>query len=275
RRSDEDIKRKLPSMYHQFKVLAELDITQQPMEVGPTCHYFMGGIRVEAEASMSSVQGLFACGECAAGLHGANRLGGNSLSDLLVFGNLAGKGAADYAKRLDSLPKITEDHIRVIIRKSTDILNREGGKNPYLLHEDLQANMQANVSIIRNKEDMEKGIVNIERLREEYKTVKAPGASQFNSGWHEAIALECLLLTSEAVAKSALLREESRGAHTREDFPGESQEWGAYNIIVKKGTNGQMLVEKIERGRPDPELERIAKSNLEDLEKEVATEKRQ
>jgi len=271
-RSAEDIKKKLPSMYHQFKVLAELDITKEPMEVGPTCHYFMGGIRVDADTTMSNVEGLFACGECAAGMHGANRLGGNSLSDLLVFGNLAGKGAAAYSKGLTSNPEVSEEDVNNIIKNATDILNRESGENPYLLHEDLQANMQVNVSIVRTKEDLEKGIDGLEKIKEKYKNIKAPGASQYNPGWHEALALRNLLVTSEAVARAALIREESRGAHTRVDFPGERDEWIKYNIVTKKGADGNMEVSKVERPEPDAELKRVGESELEALEAEVAAE---
>ena len=271
-RAEEDIKRKLPSMYHQFKVLAELDITKEPMEVGPTCHYFMGGIQVNADTTMSNLPGLFACGECAAGMHGANRLGGNSLSDLLVFGDLSGKGASDYAKKLNAMPAVNEEDITRIIRTATNILNRESGKNPYLLHEELQDNMQKNVSIIRNKADLETGIANLEKLKSDYKEIKAPGASQFNPGWHEALGMRNLLITSEAVARAAHMREESRGAHTREDFPGEQEEWFKYNIILSKGADGNMQVEKVERPKPEPELERIARLELEELEAEVAAE---
>ncbi len=274
-RSAEDIKKKLPSMYHQFKVLAELDITKEPMEVGPTCHYFMGGIRVDADTTMSNVEGLFACGECAAGMHGANRLGGNSLSDLLVFGNLSGKGAADYSKGLASKPEVSEEDVNKIIKNATDILNRESGENPYLLHEELQANMQENVSIVRTKEDLEKGIEGLEKLKERYKDIKAPGASQYNPGWHEALSLRNLLITSEAVARAALMREESRGAHTRVDFPGESKEWIKYNIVTKKGADGKMEINKVERPEPDAELKRIGESELEALEAEVAAETKQ
>ncbi|MCK5443619.1 MAG: fumarate reductase/succinate dehydrogenase flavoprotein subunit, partial [Maribacter sp.] len=195
-RSAEDIKKKLPSMFHQFKVLAELDITKEPMEVGPTCHYFMGGIRVDANTTMSSVPGLFACGECAAGMHGANRLGGNSLSDLLVFGYLSGKNAAEYAKILATHSEIDKDQVTRIIRNATAILNRESGANPYLLHEELEHNMQANVGIIRTEKELEKGIGTLEKIKEAYKTVKAKGASQFNPGWHEALGLRNLLITS-------------------------------------------------------------------------------
>ncbi|MEX0287531.1 MAG: fumarate reductase/succinate dehydrogenase flavoprotein subunit [Flavobacteriaceae bacterium] len=272
-RTAEDIKRKLPSMYHQFKVLAELDITKEPMEVGPTCHYFMGGIRVDAETTMSSVPGLFACGECAAGLHGANRLGGNSLSDLLVFGYLSGKHASAYAKKIKEHPEINEQQAIDIIKNATAILNRESGANPYLLHEDLESNMQANVGIIRTEEELKKGIANLEEMKVAYKTVKAKGASQFNPGWHEAIGLRNLLITAEAVARAALLREESRGAHTRADFPGEQSEWLNFNIVSYKGPDGAMKLKKVERPLPDPELERIAKSTIEDLEEEIAKER--
>ena len=271
-RSAEDIKKKLPSMYHQFKVLAELDITKEPMEVGPTCHYFMGGIKVDANTTMSSVPGLFACGECAAGMHGANRLGGNSLSDLLVFGYLSGKNAAEYAAKKGSHDSLDEDQVRKIIRNATDILNRESGANPYLLHETLETNMQEHVGIIRSKENLEKGIDALEKMKADYQTVKAKGASQFNPGWHEALAMRNLLITAEAVARAALQREESRGAHTRSDFPGEQDEWLNYNIVSKKGADGNMLLSKTERLKPDPEMERIAKSTIEDLEKEIAQE---
>ena len=268
-RNAEDIKKKLPSMYHQFKVLAELDITKQPMEVGPTCHYFMGGIKVDAESSMTTVEGLFACGEAAGGMHGANRLGGNSLSDLLVFGNLSGRKAVEYSKNLKSYPKVNDEDVKNIIKKATSILNREKGNNPYLIHEDLQKNMQYNVGIIRTKKEIIDGVNTINNLKSQFKNVKAPGTSQFNPGWHEAIALRNLLISSEAVAKSALLREESRGAHTREDFPDERKEWLEYIIINKKGKDGEMETLKEKRNEPDAELNRIANSSIEDLEKEV------
>ena len=268
-RNAEDIKKKLPSMYHQFKVLAELDITKHPMEVGPTCHYFMGGIKVDAESSMTTVEGLFACGEAAGGMHGANRLGGNSLSDLLVFGNLSGRKAVEYSKNLKSYPKVNDEDVKNIIKKATSILNREKGNNPYLIHEDLQKNMQYNVGIIRTKKEIIDGVNTINNLKSQFKNVKAPGTSQFNPGWHEAIALRNLLISSEAVAKSALLREESRGAHTREDFPDERKEWLEYIIINKKGKDGELETLKEKRNEPDAELNRIANSSIEDLEKEV------
>ncbi|WP_430968932.1 fumarate reductase/succinate dehydrogenase flavoprotein subunit [Spongiimicrobium sp. 2-473A-2-J] len=271
-RSAEDIKRKLPSMYHQFKVLAELDITKEPMEVGPTCHYFMGGIRVDADTTMSSVPGLFACGECAAGMHGANRLGGNSLSDLLVFGYLSGKNAATYAKKVTTHSVLDKEQIRKIIRNATAILNRDSGANPYLLHEELEQNMQTNVGIIRTEAELQLGIDRLEEIKEAYTTVKAKGTSQFNPGWHEALGLRNLLITAEAVARAALEREESRGAHTRADFPGEQAAWLHYNIVITKGDDGNMQLTKVERPAPDAELERIAQSSIEALEAEIAGE---
>src|SRR5262245_5187299 len=187
RRPAEFIKRKLPSMYHQFKELAEVDITKEPMEVGPTLHYFMGGVRVDADSQETTVPGLFACGECAAGMHGANRLGGNSLSDLIVFGKLAGDGAADYVQGLGAVPTPVNGQITDAIRRATDILKREKGANPYLLHEKLEGIMSANVGIVRRREELETGVAELEQLKAEVATVKAPGASQYNPGWHEAL----------------------------------------------------------------------------------------
>ena len=275
RRSSDDIKRKLPSMYHQFKVLAELDITKDPMEVGPTLHYFMGGVRVDADTQMTNVPGLFACGECAAGVHGANRLGGNSLSDLLVCGKLAGSGAVNYIQTTSGKPKINDNQAKKVVRAATDILNRNHGENPYLIHEDLQELMQNNVGIVRTDELLSEGIKGILDLWENYNNVKADGASQFNPGWHQAISLRNLLVTSEAVARAARLREESRGAHSRIDFEGERDEWLQYNIILKKSPGGTMSAEKILRDKPPPELERIAKLSIEELEAEVIHDKSQ
>ena len=271
RRSADDIKRKLPSMYHQFKVLAELDITTEQMEVGPTLHYCMGGIRVDADSQMSTVPGLFACGECSGGMHGANRLGGNSLSDLLVFGKLAGDGAADYIKELSGFPLINKEKVISIIRNATEILNRESGMNPYLLHEELQEVMQNNVGIVRSAELLTAGIEQLDKLKESYKEVKAAGASQFNPGWHEALAQRNMIITAEATARSALLREESRGAHTRIDFPDERNEFLDVNVITLKGEDGSMMVKKVNRPEPPTELNRIANLSLEQLEQEIAS----
>jgi len=260
------IKRKLPSMYHQFKELAEVDITKEPMEVGPTLHYFMGGIRVDADSQQTTVPGLFACGECAAGLHGANRLGGNSLSDLIVFGKLAGDGAKAYVSSLSSTPKASDEQISSGIRRATDILNREAGENPYLLHADLEKTMAKGVGIVRQKDELETAIAELEELKTKAQTMKAPGASQYNPGWHEALAMKSLLVTSEAVTRAALMREESRGAHTRLDHPGESAEWVKYNVIVKKGGDGKMEVEKRPKPEGPPQLVAIANAKIEDLE---------
>jgi succinate dehydrogenase / fumarate reductase, flavoprotein subunit len=264
--SAELIKKKLPSMYHQFKELAQVDITKESMEVGPTLHYFMGGIRVDHDTQMSRVPGLFAAGECAAGLHGANRLGGNSLSDLVVFGRLAGVGAAEYIKNLNSVPQINSNQVNQAMLAATDILNRETGNNPYLIHEELQDVMQANVGIVRIEEELKLAITEIEKLKQKTETVKAAGSSQYNPGWHEAISLKPLLISAEAVTKAALMREESRGGHTRIDFENESADWLKVNIIVRKGVGGEMEVEKIQRNDPPKELADIAYATLEQLE---------
>jgi succinate dehydrogenase / fumarate reductase flavoprotein subunit len=261
------IKRKLPSMYHQFKELAEVDITRDPMEVGPTLHYFMGGIRVDADTQMApKVPGLFACGECAAGLHGANRLGGNSLSDLIVFGKLAGEGAANYIKGLTSTPQAHDDHVEALFAKARAPLMRESGENPYVLHDELQDNMQDNVGIIREGPDLEKGVEKILELQKRAENIKAHGASQYNPGWHEALSMHSMLITSEAVARAAHMREESRGAHTRLDFEGEREEWLKYNIVISKGSDGTMKVVKEERPEADATLKEIAFSTVEDIE---------
>jgi len=271
-RKADDIKKKLPSMYHQFKVLAELDITTEPMEVGPTLHYMMGGIRVDADSQMSQVSGLFACGECSGGMHGANRLGGNSLSDLLVFGKLAGIGVAKYIRGISNPPSIVNEQAKAIIRAATEILNRESGENPYLLHEDLEETMQSNVGIVRSSDLLLEGISKLESLKKSYKEVKANGASQYNPGWHEALALRNLMITAESVARSALMREESRGAHTRVDFPGEQDEWLQSNVVIHKGKDGNMVVRKADRHQPNSELERIANLSIDELEQEVNIE---
>jgi succinate dehydrogenase / fumarate reductase flavoprotein subunit len=259
------IKKKLPSMYHQFKELAEVDITAEPMQVGPTTHYFMGGIRVDADSQMTKVPGLFACGECGAGLHGANRLGGNSLSDLLVFGKLAGDGAADYVGGLEKTPKADDDQITGLVKWATAPLKREKGENPYLVHEEIQDIMSEHVGIVREGPDLAVGIDKLEALKEKAANVKAKGASQYNPGWNEALDIPSMMLTGEAVARAAHMREESRGAHTRLDFEGESDEWVKYNIVIGKAADGTMKVAKVERPAPDPLLKAIGEANIEDL----------
>lgn len=266
RRPADFIKRKLPSMYHQFMQLAEVDITKEPMEVGPTLHYFMGGIRIDPDTQMTRVPGLFACGECAAGMHGANRLGGNSLSDLIVFGKLAGVGAKQYIDKLSTSPRPVADQVTAAIRGATDILKREDGENPYVLHDKLQDCMENFVGIVRTEEELVQGVEEIQRLKQLAKNVKAHGASQYNPGWHEAISLENMLITAEAVARHALMRQESRGAHTRIDYEGERDEWLQVNIVTRRGSDGEMEIEKVQRKPPPRYLRDIAYSKIEDLE---------
>jgi succinate dehydrogenase / fumarate reductase flavoprotein subunit len=227
----EYVKKKLPSMYHQFKELADVDITKGPMEVGPTCHYMMGGIRVEAETAQSSLPGLFAAGEAAAGLHGANRLGGNSLSDLLVFGRRAGLAAAEHAKQT-SAPNLDEGQISAGESEALSAFQRQGGENPFAVHRDLQKVMQSLVGIFRIREDMEKALVELAKLKERAAHTSIEGSRMFNPGWHMAIDLKSMLTVSEAVTRSALVREESRGAHSRIDFPELSPEWSTKNDII-------------------------------------------
>ena len=273
RRDPDFIRRKLPSMYHQFKELAGVDITKEPMEVGPTLHYFMGGIRVNADTQMSCVPGLFAAGECSGGMHGANRLGGNSLSDLLVFGQLAGVGARDYVKGLGKAPAVNMAQVEAAVQRATEPLNRAEGVNPYVVTEHLQHVMDRYVNIVREKGELETAVVELGKLHQEVAKVKAPGASQYNPGWHEAIALGSLMITAEAVTRAALLREESRGGHTRVDFPGESEEWVKVNVVVKRNADGSMDVRKETRPQPPAELAKIAYATLEELEGPAAQEK--
>ena len=236
----EYVKRKLPSMYHQFKELADVDITKEPMEVGPTCHYMMGGIRVDAETAESSVAGLFAAGEAAAGLHGANRLGGNSLSDLLVFGRRAGAAAAKHAKEV-SMPAVNGAEIREAEREALRPFERQGGENPYAIHRDLQQMMQSLVGIYRHRDDLEQALAGLERLKERWMRASVEGSRMFNPGWHLALDLKSMLTVSEAVTRSALAREESRGAHSRIDFPNPSPAWGAKNNIVYRDAQAMAL----------------------------------
>ena len=239
------IRRKLPGMYHQFRELAGLDITETPMEVGPTTHYAMGGIRVDPETQMSTVPGLYAAGECAAGLHGANRLGGNSLSDLLVFGRRAGEHAAAFAGENGSgafdWAEVDEAAAAALAPFGRD---GAGGENPYQIQYDLQETMQTGVGIIRDGAKLKSAIEAIGRLRERAGRAASPGSREYNSGWHTALDLHNLLTSAEAVARAALAREESRGAHTRDDFPGKDPALGRVNLVVRKGEDGGMEVEQ-------------------------------
>jgi succinate dehydrogenase / fumarate reductase flavoprotein subunit len=274
RRPADFIQRKLPSMYHQFKELAGVDITAEPMEVGPTLHYFMGGIRVHPDTQQSTVPGLFACGECAGGMHGANRLGGNSLSDLLVFGHLAGVGAADFVRGKPGQPTVDMRQVEAAVKQATDPLNRPDGINPYVVTEHLQKVMDRYVNIVRERQELETALVELETIKGEIAAAKAPGAAQYNPGWHEAIALRSLVITAETVTRAGLVREESRGAHTRVDFPGESDEWGQYNVVVRRGSDGRMDVAREKRPDPPKELAAIAYATLADLEGDGAAEKK-
>jgi len=229
------VKKKLPSMYHQFKELADVDITKGPMEVGPTCHYMMGGIRVDAETAKSSVPGLFAAGEAAAGLHGANRLGGNSLSDLLVFGHRAGLAAAEHAKAIQATP-INSGQVEEAGREIVAPFERKDGESPYTIHRDLQETMQNLVGIFRNQEDLTRALGELEKLKKRAERLSVEGSRLFNPGWHLAQDLQSMLTVSEAVTRSALARQESRGAHSRIDYPSLDPVWGTKNnVIVREG----------------------------------------
>jgi succinate dehydrogenase flavoprotein subunit len=227
----EYVKKKLPSMYHQFRELADVDITKGPMEVGPTCHYMMGGIRVDAETAQSNVPGLFAAGEAAAGLHGANRLGGNSLSDLLVFGRRAGLAAAVHAKQTGT-PGIDDAQVEKATREMLEPFERGKGDSPYDVHRDLQETMQNYVGIFRSEEDLKQGLSEIQQLKDRAGKVHVDGSRLFNPGWHLARDLKSLLTVSEAVTLSALERKESRGAHSRIDFPQYDEQWSRRNNII-------------------------------------------
>ncbi len=244
--SAEYIKRKLPSMYHQFKQLADIDITKEPMEVGPTTHYVMGGVRVDGDSQMSTVPGLFAAGEVAAGLHGANRLGGNSLSDLLVFGKRAGEYASRFAGQ-NSEPAIDSAQVDSAAKDALLPFERgAAGENPYAIQHDLQETMQSLVGIVRLEDEMREALYKIAALRARADRAGIAGNRQYNNGWHTAMDLPNLLTVSECITKAALFRKESRGAQFREDFPNKDPEWGKYNIVVKRAADGDPLIEKRE-----------------------------
>jgi succinate dehydrogenase / fumarate reductase flavoprotein subunit len=246
----EYVKRKLPSMYHQFKELADVDITKGPMEVGPTCHYMMGGIRVDGETAASTVPGLYAAGEAAAGLHGANRLGGNSLSDLLVFGRRAGAAAAEFAKKSGGV-NVDDQQIASAEREMLEPFERTSGESPYEVHRDLQKTMQAKVGIFRVEEDLQSAMSDLESLKARAKKVRVEGSRMFNPGWHLAKDLDSMLRVSEAVTRSAVARKESRGAHSRIDFPDYSPVWEKQNNIIKRDGEGMKLEQRPVRELPD------------------------
>lgn len=256
----EYVKKKLPSMYHQFLELADVDITKGPMEVGPTCHYVMGGVRVDPETAEATVPGLFAAGEVAAGLHGANRLGGNSLSDLLVFGRRAGTAAAQHAKKV-AAPTVDAAQIEEAEREMVAPFQNGNGESPYQVHRDLQDAMQSLVGIFRTEEDLRKALEELEKFKERAKHVGVEGSRLFNPGWHLAHDLRSMLTISEAVTRSALARRESRGAHSRIDFPSLDKTWGQQNNIISS-QHGTMAL----RQEPVPVMP-------EDLQKILAEDK--
>jgi succinate dehydrogenase / fumarate reductase, flavoprotein subunit len=240
----EHIRKKLPSMYHQFMQLAGIDITKEAMEIGPTTHYVMGGIRVDGDTQMSTVPGLFACGECAAGLHGANRLGGNSLSDLLVFGKRAGEHAAAYAREHET-PAADMTQVDEAARRALAPFERGGsGEGPYQVQDALQTTMQNLVGIVRTRHEMERALGELDELKRRAERVGVPGNREYNPGWHTALDLRHLLIVSEAIARSALERRESRGGHFRDDFPEKDAAFGSFNHVVRQGAGGEMTLER-------------------------------
>jgi succinate dehydrogenase / fumarate reductase flavoprotein subunit len=258
--SVEHIKKKLPSMYHQFKQLANLDITQEPMEVGPTTHYIMGGIRVDADTQASSVPGLFAAGECAAGINGANRLGGNSLSDLIVFGKRAGEHAAEFAKQ-NGHGTLDQKVVDQSVADALAPFEREGGENPYTIQHDLQEMMQSLVGIVRTHDEMIEALNGIDVLRNRSARTFVPGNVDFNPGWHTALDLKNLLIVSEAITRSALERKESRGGQFRDDYPFRDPEFAKFNVMLKKDDNGAMKIEHV----PIPEMPGELKAVIEEM----------
>ena len=243
--SEAHIKRKLPSMYHQFKELADLDITKEPMEVGPTTHYVMGGVRVDADTQMSTIPGLFAAGECASGINGANRLGGNSLSDLIVFGKRAGEYAATWAKE-HPVPRVDDELVERAMGASLVPFERgAGGENPYKVQSDLQETMQALVGIVRTESEMREALKCIAQFKERAARVGVAGHREYHAGWHTALDLRNLLTVSEAVARSAIERKESRGGHFREDYPDKVTEFSTINVAVRQGPGDVMEIGRI------------------------------
>ena len=258
----EHIRKKLPSMYHQFKQLADIDITAEPMEVGPTTHYVMGGVRVDGDTQMSSVPGLFAAGEVAAGLHGANRLGGNSLSDLLVFGQRAGKYAAEFAGRQASL-RVDAGEAEAMTRTALSAFGRDGAsaENPYQVQRDLQTMMQELVGIVRRGEEMQRALDALALLKARAATVAVTGNREYNPGWHTALDLPNLLIVSEAITRSALERKESRGGHFRDDFPDKDPAYAKFNIVVRRGANGEIQVAREPLTEIRADLKQIIEEN--------------
>jgi succinate dehydrogenase / fumarate reductase flavoprotein subunit len=256
----EHIKRKLPSMYHQFKQLADIDITEEPMEVGPTTHYIMGGVHVDPDTQMSRVAGLFAAGECAAGINGANRLGGNSLSDLLVFGKRAGEFAAKFTKE-NSLGKIDNGKIESVAREALAPFDRTDGESPYQVQKDLQDTMQDLVGIVRNENEMRQALEKVNSFKKRAENAAASGNREYNPGWHTALDLKNLLAVSEAITRAALERKESRGAQFRDDYPEKNEQFAKVNTMIAKAADGSMEV----RLEPLPEIPDYLKQIIEEM----------
>ncbi len=256
----EHIKKKLPSMYHQFKQLADLDITTTPMEVGPTTHYIMGGIKVDGDTQASTIPGLFAAGECAAGINGANRLGGNSLSDLIVFGKRAGEYAAKFAQE-NNHGTINNEEIAQTVKWSLEPFENQNGENPFQLQHELQDMMQLNVGIVRNEDEMQTALIGVRKLKDRLKNVSATGNIDFNPSWHTALDMHNLLNVSEAITLAAIERKESRGGHFREDFPAKEKEFGIINFSIKKDADGEMEIKSV----PIPEMPDELKQIIEEM----------
>jgi succinate dehydrogenase flavoprotein subunit len=257
RRPAEYVRKRLPSMYHQFKELADVDITAEAMEVGPTCHYVMGGVEVDPDTAAARVPGLFAAGEVAGGMHGSNRLGGNSLSDLLVFGRRAGTAAAEHARKRAGLVALVEEELADAARAALAPFEREGGENPYTVQHDLQQTMHDLVGIIRTAPEVEQALVRIAALRERVAALSVEGHRQYNPGWHLALDLPHLLVVSECIARAALEREESRGGHTRDDFPAPDPEWGRTNLVCTRTADGAVGVARQPLPQMPPELAEV------------------
>ena len=252
RRPADYILQRLPSMYHQFKELADVDITKEPMEIGPTCHYVMGGVEVDPDTGAASVPGLFAVGEVSGGMHGSNRLGGNSLSDLLVFGRRSGLGAAEYVSALpeSDRPSVPEAALEAAAAVAVAPLERAEGENPYAIHGELQVIMNDLVGLIRRESEMKTALVELDKLRTREAQVSAPGGRAYNPGWHLALDLRNMLVVAECVAQSALERQESRGGHTRDDYPGMSPEWRKINLICSATAPGTVSLTR----QPNPPM---------------------
>jgi succinate dehydrogenase / fumarate reductase flavoprotein subunit len=260
----EHIRKKLPSMYHQFKQLADIDITTEPMEVGPTTHYVMGGIRVDGDTQMSTIPGLFAAGESAAGLHGANRLGGNSLSDLLVFGKLAGEHAAQFASNA-APTRVSGDAVDAAAAHALEPFGRDAAspssEGAYQVQHALQEMMQELVGIVRREEEMQQALEGLSALRNRAARVFVPGNREYNPGWHTALDLQNLLTVAEAVTRSAIERKESRGGHFRDDYPEKDPAYAGFNTVVRSGSDGQMIVERAPIPPMRDDLKQIVEEN--------------